>query len=304
MTALPHDRIGIVVPDVGPASTTAQVIERMVATSAQRLIASDPVVRLGVDPEGVHQARVATRRLRSDLRLVRSMVGPGWLDDLRGNLRWLGGVLGAVRDLDVLHERFVEHAAMFPLDAQADVRRVLDRVQATREPARTALLSAMQGSRYERLLEALREAASDPRVRDHVAHERAARAMGPLMRAPWAHLVKVCDGLDPASPDAALHEARIRSKRVRYAAEALAPVFGGPARRFARRAEALQGVLGSHQDAVVALAWLRTCAGAESDLAFGAGMLGGVEAAIRDDARRRWPRRWRALRRRAPRFWE
>ncbi|HVF08261.1 MAG TPA: CHAD domain-containing protein [Actinomycetota bacterium] len=305
MTIPPDDPSGIVVPDVGPRSTTAQVIERMVASSAQRLIANDHVVRLGVDPEGVHQARVATRRIRSDLRLVRSLVDSAWLEDLRRDLRWLGGALGAVRDLDVLHQRFLEHAAMVPDDLREDVARVLDRLRARRDPAREALLSAMQDPRYERLLGALRDAASNPRVHDHVANERADRTMGPLMHAPWVHLRRVCDGLDAGSPDADLHEARIRAKRVRYAAEALAPIFGEPAHRFARRAEALQDVLGRHQDAVVALAWLRTSAGG-SGLDFVAGTLAGIEAMLREDSRRRWPRRWRdlRLRRKAPRFWE
>ena len=292
-------------PEVGPRSTTAQVIGRMVASSSQRMIANDHVVRLGVDPEGVHQARVATRRLRSDLRLVRPLVDPAWVDDLRRDLRWLGDALGAVRDLDVLQQRFLEHAAMVPVDLRGGVARVLDRLRAGREPGREALLAAMQDTRYERLLGALRAAASSPRVHDHVANERADRAMGPLMHAPWVHLMKVCDDLEAGSPDAALHEARIRAKRVRYAAEALAPVFGKSAQRFARRAEALQEVLGRHQDAVIALAWLRTSDGG-SGLDFVAGMLAGIEATLREDARRRWPRRWHdlRLRRKAPRFWE
>ncbi|HVF07172.1 MAG TPA: CHAD domain-containing protein, partial [Actinomycetota bacterium] len=273
--------------------------------SAQRLIANDHVVRLGVDPEGVHQARVATRRIRSDLRLVRSLVAPAWLEDLRRDLRWLGGALGAVRDLDVLQQRFLEHAAMVPDDLQGDVARVLDRLRARRDPAREALLAAMQDPRYEGLLDALRDAASRPRVHDHVANEPADRTMGPLLHAPWVHLRRVCDGLDADSPNADLHEARIRAQRVRYAAGALAPVFGEPAHRFARRADALQDVLGRHQDAVVALAWLRTSA-VGSGLDFVAGTLAGVEAMLREDARRRWPRRWHdlRLRRKAPRFWE
>lgn len=305
MTIPPQDPSGIVVPEVGPRSTTAQVIDRMIASSAQRLITNDHVVRLGVDPEGVHQARVATRRLRSDLRLVRSLVDPLWVADLRRDLRWLGGALGAVRDLDVLQQRFLEHAAMVPADLREDVALVLDRLQAARDPAREALLSAMGDARYERLLGVLGAAASSPRVHDHVANERADETLGPLMHAPWVHLKKVCDGLETDSPDAALHEARIRAKRVRYAAEALAPVFGKPALRFARRAEALQEVLGRHQDAVVALAWLRTSDGG-SGLDFIAGTFAGIEATIREDARRRWPRRWRELRlrRKAPRFWE
>ena len=107
------------------------------------------------------------------------------------------------------------------------------------------------------------------------------------MDSPWGHLKKLCDALGPDSADAELHEARIRAKRVRYAAEVLTPVFGKPARTFARRAETLQQVLGSHQDAVMAIAWLREQAGgATPRVAFTAGRLAGIEATVRDEARR------------------
>ncbi len=85
----------------------------------------------------------------------------------------------------------------------------------------------------------------------------------------------------------------------------LEPVFGKPARRFARQAESLQEVLGAHQDAVVALAWLREQAeGASARVAFAAGRLTGAEARVRDDARQLWPEIWAELRRKRLRFWE
>jgi len=47
---------------------------------------------------------------------------------------------------------------------------------------------------------------------------------------------------------------------VRYAAEAVTPFFGKPAKRFAARAEEIQELLGEHQDAVVAASTLRRLA--------------------------------------------
>src|SRR5512139_176225 len=54
-----------------------------------------------LDPEFLHDFRVATRRLRSALRLFADILGPKRCEALRGELRWLGQLLGAVRDLDV-----------------------------------------------------------------------------------------------------------------------------------------------------------------------------------------------------------
>lgn len=292
-------------PEVGRSSTVGQVVRWAVATSSARLIVHDAVVRLGVDPEGVHQARVATRRLRSDLRTFRSFLEDEWRDHLRAELGWLGAELGVVRDLDVLGARLREHALLLPDDDAANVAKVLERLRVRREAARAELLSAMREPRYVALLDALVDASASPRVLDGVRRSPAADVVGAVMEGPWAHLKKLCDGLGEASSDGDLHEARIRAKRVRYAAEALTPVCGKPARRFARRAEALQVVLGSHQDAVMAIAWLREQAGGASPrVSFTAGRLAGIEATVRDESRRAWPETWAELRRARLRFWQ
>jgi CHAD domain-containing protein len=294
----------VVVPDVGPASAVGDVIAWAIAGSVVRLVGHDAAVRLGEDPEGVHQARVATRRLRSHLRTFGAMLEGDWRDGLRAELRWLGDELGAVRDLDVLEERIRRHGAALPDDEAAGVMKVLERVHRRREAARSELLAAMHEPRYVELLDALVDAASNPRVLAEVADARAVDVLGVVMDAPWEHLRTRCRKLELTSGDAALHDARIRAKRVRYAAESLVPVFGKPARRFARRTEALQQVLGAHQDAVVATTWLRHEAmHAPARMAFAAGRLAAIEASAHDDARAGWPEAWKRLRRTRPRFW-
>ncbi|XTR52430.1 CHAD domain-containing protein [Pseudarthrobacter sp. So.54] len=64
------------------------------------------------------------------------------------------------------------------------------------------------------------------------------------------------DTVDPAL-DLELHEVRKRAKRLRYAAEASAPVFGKRATAQARAAEEIQEILGEHHDSVVTRDLLR-----------------------------------------------
>ena len=124
------------------------------------------------------------------------------------------------------------------------------------------------------------------------------------MEAPWRHLERICEQLGPRSADGELHGARIRAKRVRYAAEAMVPVFGKPARKFARRAADLQTVLGEHQDSVLAIGWLRAQAGGTAARgAFVAGELAGLEHLAQAEARDAWPAAWKALRPKKYRFW-
>ena len=69
--------------------------------------------RLRLDPSDppvldVHQARVAARRLRSDLKTFSLLLEPGWVGRVRDELRWVGDALGAVRDTDVLVNTLVK----------------------------------------------------------------------------------------------------------------------------------------------------------------------------------------------------
>src|SRR6476619_1233928 len=73
----------IAVAELGPDASAGEVVQRALALSVIRLIRHDAVVRLDLDPEGVHQARVATRRLRSDLRTFRTLLDAEWTDSLR-----------------------------------------------------------------------------------------------------------------------------------------------------------------------------------------------------------------------------
>ena len=52
--------------------------------------------------------RVATRRLRAFLRAGSELLDPEWSEPLRDELKWLGGALGPVRDLDVLVEHLTD----------------------------------------------------------------------------------------------------------------------------------------------------------------------------------------------------
>jgi len=152
-------------PDLVPpeeldeASTPAEILRASIAASAARLVAHDPGVRLGEDAEDVHQARVATRRLRSDLRTFGPVVDDEWADGLRGELQWIGGLLGAVRDTDVLLDRLHRHLGELPDADEAAGLRLLAGLHGHRDDARAGLLDAMRSRRYTDLLDRLVAAA-------------------------------------------------------------------------------------------------------------------------------------------------
>jgi CHAD domain-containing protein len=284
----------IPVADLGPEATAGDAVRRAIALSVIRLIRHDPVVRLDLDSEGVHQARVATRRLRSDLRTFRPLLDAGWSSALRDELRWLARLLGEVRDGDVLLERLRRSAAALAVDEPAAP--VLDMLQASRDAAHATLLDAFRDDRYARLLDRLVDAANHP-VLGPDADEPASEVVPKLVHRPWHRLSKRARALGDHPTDAQLHEIRIRTKRARYAAEAAAPVLGKQARGFAHAAARLQDVLGELNDAVVAATWLDGWAAQNAGAAGAdaASTLAAAERSTAEELRGRWQEAWQAL---------
>jgi CHAD domain-containing protein len=296
----------VVAPGLGkePAkdATVTDVVRHALAASVVRLLRHDAGVRIGEDPESVHQARVATRRLRSDLRTFRDVLDPDWTGRLRDDLRELGHELGAVRDAEVLRDRLRERIeALEPSDRAAGTR-LLEGLVARRDEARDTLLSALREPPYTALLDELVTAANEPRVLEEAASLPAAAPCRSMLDGPWKHVKAAAKQAKDDPTDENLHQLRIRTKRIRYAAEAVAPVFGKKAETFAEAAEELQDVLGEHQDAVVAGAWLREAATGPGD-AFVAGQLVAMEARAAAESRERWQAAWKALSRKRLRFW-
>jgi CHAD domain-containing protein len=116
-----------------------------------------------------------------------------------------------------------------------------------------------------------------------------------FVRRPWKHLQEAVEALGDAPADEALHEVRIRAKRARYAAEAVAPVVGKSATKFAKAVAGVQSVLGDLQDAVVAEDWLRSVAKrVPADQAVVAGQLVAVQHEVMAACRASFPKAWAA----------
>ena len=283
--------------DKPPNEETAatELVQAALSASTARLLLHDPRVRLGLDPEDVHQARVATRRLRADLRTFRSLLDPDWTSALRDELRWLGRELGGVRDKDVLVGLLRGAAGDFLEAERRDAGRLLAGLEVEEESATERLLAAMRSDRYLALLERLVEASNSPLFAPGASETNGAK-LTELGAGPWKKLRSLVKDLDDQPDDEALHRVRILTKRCRYAAEALAPVVGKPARKFAKAAASLQDVLGQNQDASVAGAWLRSStAKAPPGAAFAAGMLAAAAEGWARKAKDEWPAAWRRL---------
>ena len=254
----------------------AAVVRDRVRALTSQVRDADGTVREG-GPEGIHELRVAMRRLRSLLSSFRSLL-PGDVETeterLREELRWAAGELSAVRDLEVVHD------ALFVAVADESLPRSVEaRIERHREEAGQAaslqVADLLSSERYARLLDdldALPDLVDWRAVTRKTARKR--------LRKDWRRLrrrAEAAEDLPPAEdPEVALHEVRKAAKRARYAAETLTPAFGTDAQRMAEVAEQVQDALGTHRDTLLTRSLLRRLGleeDADEEHVFGLGRL-------------------------------
>lgn len=263
------------------------------------MVRLDPAVRRDL-PDAVHRMRVATRRLRSAFRSYRKVLDRTVTDPIGDELKWLAGELGVERDREVLTERLEGRLAELPDDLRlGPVRNRLDHwSQGRRDGARAAVLGALDSERYLTLLDTLDALAAVPPLRPAAAKPAEPVVVGAVLRDYERLATRMATALETppgTDRDVAVHQARKAAKRVRYAAETARPALGKPAKKFARRMQSVQDVLGDHQDSVVVREALRALAtqahgAGESDFTFG--LLYGREEARAAARERELPGLW------------
>jgi CHAD domain-containing protein len=269
------------------AKTPFESLRQRLRDQLDQIFAHDPGTRLGTDPESLHDMRVAVRRARALLRAGKPLIAAD-TQALSLELQWLGSVLGDVRDLDVLLARLRDEAATLDAGDRAAAGRLLRSLERQRTRARRTLLKALDGQRYDALLDQFEEVLTtlEPSASTVTLDSLARRELNRLRRDVRA--------LDQEPADVVLHALRKRGKRVRYAHE-----LSG-AKAVVRRAKAFQDVLGEHQDSVVAEERLRALAhDAPADQSLAAGLLIEHERSHRARARASWRKAWRELERAA-----
>jgi CHAD domain-containing protein len=286
----------VVVPPMPPRATVVDLVRNTAARAVEQIITHDPGARLGDDPEDVHKLRVATRRLRSDLHSFSPVLDPAQTDAIRSELGWLGGVVGAVRDTDVLSARLATRLAELPDVDPVGAEHLRANLGRQAAHARTAMLIALRSGRYIHLLDTLVALAAAPPFRKAAAKltpRTSQRMASKIVQKPWRRVAEAVEALGPDPTDAQLHAVRILAKRSRYAAEAAAPLLRPSATRFASAVADLQTVLGDHQDTVLAEAWLRHSMEGNPEECVTVKQLIALEQERRIALRAQWPAIWR-----------
>lgn len=300
-------------PDPDPDGAAGPVLHARLVEQVSTLLLRDCDVRRGV-PDGVHQLRVACRRLRGALATYRPLVERSVTDPLRDELGWLARTLGDGRDAEVVRDHLRARLAELPRDqVVGPVRRRVDRTYAERLRVADRHAQSVLGSpRYLRLLERLELLVAAPPWTE-VAAEPAADVLRARVARDWKRLRHLVDALEDAvdagdadAREEALHDVRKAAKRLRYACEVLEPGWGGGAKALRKAAQEVTRVLGDRQDSAVARADLRRIARTATlagESAFTYGVLHAREEESGRVSEAAFDEVWRRVRRKKLRRW-
>ena len=280
-------------------ATIGETVRASLQQQVQALQDADLMLRTGV-PDGVHQVRVACRRLRSTLAAFRPVLDREQTDPVREELAQVGAALSPSRDAEVALAHLRELVAAQPVElVLGPVAARLQQAQLKDEQAGDVRArKALSTPAYLQLrddLDAL--VAAPPLTAD------AGRPADEVLREVLAHsgkrLRRAVEVAQDSTDDEALHDVRKAAKRLRYTAEAALPVLGAPVKELIGVLKTVQDVLGDRQDTFVTrplCTQLGLQAFAAGENAWTWGRLHALEQARSEAAEREFWVRWPALR--------
>jgi CHAD domain-containing protein len=276
-------------------------VRKILTYQFQRFREQLPGVLQDIDTEFVHQARVATRRMRSALRLFRESIPQGAVTYLGEELKWLGGKFGTVRDLDVFLlnlSRFRPQIKRFPSKKKKAFENWIEKHR--RSPLK-ALQEALESSRYKTFERRFMQFLEKPLP----ARPRAPLAVKPVREvAPVVITQKFEAAIRQGHKVLAkpklkqFHALRIQMKRLRYAVEFMAPAYEGALTPFIERTVEIQDCLGELQDTVFTGEFIESLLAewkgklVDPDLLFILGEIYQLQTEIAGDRRERFGKIW------------
>jgi triphosphatase len=235
---------------------TAGEVARGVCAALHRTMRSyEPGTRVGLDPEQLHKMRVATRRLRTALRAFKHCFASSDHDLLNAEYRWLGRLLGEVRDLDVQLLALPSHAASFGPEPREGWRALEHELFARHDAARSRLVAGLDDPRYASLCALAQRVFEQPSKSSSESEAEAGRRpivelAGHVLRKRVRAFQRAVSRFEATHGAVEAHDLRIVGKRLRYTGGFLAPLLGGDVRTRMSSLRAFQDRLGDIQDMV------------------------------------------------------
>ncbi|GLH82421.1 inorganic triphosphatase [Bradyrhizobium sp. SSBR45G] len=286
-------------PQLDPAVSLDESLAIVLRGSLHHLLQAFPAAEDGRNPEGVHQLRVALRRLRAALHIMRPLGSSATLDGLEADARWLARNLAAARDLDVfLTETLPDIAEACASVGGFDALRA--RAERQRDLAYRTLRVALADRRCASFVLGLGAWITTRGWRNDVSPDQLGRLAGPAIDFAGQVLSERHQKVLKRGrrfktlPAEHRHRLRLALKKLRYSIDFLLPLYGPskPAKKYARSLADLQEQLGHYNDMAVTAGVIDSLGTTSTDAAIAAAAITGwhahAMAGVEDPLRKAW----------------
>lgn len=199
-------------------------LKQIVQACLMQLQGNQNMVLYGNDVEGVHQMRIALRRLRSALNVFRGIIRKQSSAHIIEELVWITTVLGDARDLDVFVTQTLP-PMLQQMQNQPSLTVLTKKAKQERKQAYINLREAIASQRYQHLLLTLGDWLENQHWRKQNMSETTVDTIANIMLTKrFKSLKKIGKDLEQAEPEER-HETRIAAKKLRYLAEFFAELY-------------------------------------------------------------------------------
>lgn len=236
-----------------PQDNMSLAVRKLLLHNMARLINWEPVAVEGIDPEGVHKMRVATRRIRSVLEVFVRYIETDQYKSVNKRIRRTAKLLGDVRDLDVFMETVYVYVENELAGDVAPLQPMLDTLNKPYQKARRQLIRWLDDQKYDDFVQAfVKELRTDKLDMVHDVQTFTVAHMVPRLVYSYLEYLRLHEPLLAEADYAMLHEARLDAKRFRYVLEFFTDVLGDEVTNVISAAKGLQDFLGEMNDLRIA----------------------------------------------------
>lgn len=240
--------------DLHKSPTAEEVLSLSVTEGLRHLISNEDCVLTRCDIEGVHQMRVAMRRMRAAVTMYKKLLPRGSYENLADGLKAAGGELGPARDWDVFAEELLP-PVLDGFDNAPELQELAALAERKRDQAYARTRHLILSDDYARLLTGVLYWVGRRVWRNPEAKPGRSRMDAPatgvaadVLSRRHAQVLKTGKGLKDL-PTEQRHRLRLAVKKARYAAEFFAPLYAAKkAQAYIKALRALQDGLGHLND--------------------------------------------------------
>ncbi len=247
------DDLRAAVQPIQADDTMAEAGRKILLQDFIKMLEHEEGSRSGEDIEDVHDMRVATRRMRSAMRMLDPYYKGKTVRVFRAQLKKIADALGAVRDLDVL----IHDLERFGAARGASLEGAIALLDAERQGARKRLHRTLDRDDYAQFTADFSAFLTTPGARARATdHDNPAptqiRHILPMLIYEHLGSVRAYDSVIHEGEAETLHALRIEFKRLRYLVHFFSPILNAGAEDFLKELKAIQDHLGRMQDIQVA----------------------------------------------------